>query len=84
MLAKTGSVKRGVVSPDLLAERAKCGFDQEELQKFLHGGSARLEKWRQIVDTFGADEGIRNSVEFYELTPHEMQENLWRRINVLW
>ena len=84
MLAKTGSVKRGVVSPDLLEERAKCAFDQDELRVFLHGSQERLDLWKQVVDQFGADDGIRNSIEFYDMTPHEMQENLWRRINVLW
>ncbi len=41
MLAKTGSVKRGIVSPDLLAERAKADFDASELGVFLHGGKER-------------------------------------------
>ena len=72
MLAKTGSVKRGVVSPDLLDERAKCAFDQNELRVFLHGGEERLNVWTSIVDMFGADDTIRNSVEFYDMTPHEM------------
>ena len=36
------------------------------------------------MDRFGADPEIRNTIEFYEMTPHEMQENLWRRISVLY
>ena len=32
-----GSVKRGIVNPDLLEERAKCNFDQKELVEFMFG-----------------------------------------------
>ena len=32
-----GSVKRGIVNPDLLEERAKCDFDQREMIHFLFG-----------------------------------------------
>lgn len=84
MLGRTGSVKRGVVSPDLLEERAKCAFDQEELRVFLHGSQERLDGWKNTVDTFGADDIIRNNIEFYDMTPHEMQENLWKRINAMY
>jgi len=27
-MERTGSVKKGIVAPDLLEERAKCAFDQ--------------------------------------------------------
>ena len=32
-----GSVKRGIVNPDLLEERAKCNFDQSELKYYIFG-----------------------------------------------
>jgi len=32
----------------------------------------------------GNNPELRNNIEFNELTPHEMQENLWKRINVLY
>ena len=32
-----GSVKRGIVNPDLLEERAKCNFDQVEMRTYLFG-----------------------------------------------
>jgi len=84
MKRATGSMKRGIVAPDLLEERAKLAFDQEELRLFLAGGEARANEWKQHVDTFGADPELRNFVEFNDMTPHEMQENLWKRINVLY
>ena len=83
MLQKTGSFKRGIVSPDLLEERAKLAFNKDEMRVFLHGGQERLDKWSHLIDTFGADSRMKNFVEFNDLTPHEMQENLWKRINVM-
>ena len=32
-----GSVKRGIVNPDLVEERKKCNFDQNELTMYLFG-----------------------------------------------
>ena len=32
-----GSIKRGIVNPDLLEERKNLNFDQEELNLFLLG-----------------------------------------------
>ena len=83
MMSKTGSVKRGVVSTDLLEERAKCAFNQEELRTVIGGGEFKLQKWKEVVDMMGNDPELRNNIEFYELTPHEQHENLWKRINVL-
>jgi len=41
MSRKTGSVKKGIVAPDLLEERAKCAFNKEELATLLAGGTER-------------------------------------------
>ena len=84
MIRKTGSVKKGVVAQDLLDERAKLAFDQNEMQLYLTGGEYRVQKWKEMVDLMGNDPGLRNHLEFYEYTPHEMQEDLWKRINVLY
>ena len=55
MQRRTGSAKRGFVAPDLQEERDKLAFDQEELSVFFAGGEERANKWRGIVDAFGAD-----------------------------
>ena len=31
-----GSIKRRIVNPDLLEERAKCNFDREEAKKVMY------------------------------------------------
>ena len=55
MLQKTGSVKNKVVSPDLLAERAKCNFDQEELRVHLMGGPLAFAGLKKSFERFGND-----------------------------
>mmetsp|Transcript_19804 Transcript_19804/g.24469 ORF Transcript_19804/g.24469 Transcript_19804/m.24469 type:complete len:136 (+) Transcript_19804:29-436(+) len=84
MRRATGSVKRKFVAPDIQEEREKLAFDQNELSTFLVGGEERARKWKSIVDSFGSDPGLSNYVHFADLTPHEMQEDLWKRINVLY
>ena len=84
MSRKTGSIKKGIVAPDLLEERAKCAFDQQELTEWVMGDKEKTKRWKHFIDLFGADPELRNKVEFYDLTPHEMQEDLWKRINVLY
>ncbi len=84
MKRATGSVKRGIVAQDLIDERAKLAFDQDELRVFLAGGEERDKAFKHHVDRFGADPELRNFIEFNDMTPHEMQENLWKRINVLY
>ena len=84
MIRKTGSVKRGIVAADLLEERALCNFDINELQRFVAGGDDKLHAWKSHIDRMGADDTLRNNFEFYDMTPDEMQQNLWKRINVLY
>ena len=35
-----------------------------------------------MMAMFGDDPELRNTLEFYDMTPHEMLENLWKRMNV--
>ena len=84
VIRKTGSVKRGIVAQDLLDERAKLAFDQEELSEFVGGGADRNNIWKKHVDRFGADDRLRNYIGFYDYTPNEMQIDLWKRIRVLY
>lgn len=71
-MQKTGSAKRGIVSSDLLEERAKVAFDQGELRVLLQGGEEINRKWCQTVDLVGNDPVLRNSLEFNDMTVTEM------------
>ena len=81
---QAGSVKRGIVATDMQDERAKLAFDNKAMTEWMAGGPAALADWKHMIDTFGADDALRNTVEFYDKTPHEQQEDLWKRINVLY
>ena len=73
MLSKLGSVKRGIVAPDLIEERAKCDFDQDELREFLAGGDVSLAAQKEIYDMFGGDPELRNYLAFNDLNQEEMK-----------
>ena len=36
-----------------------------------------------MMKMFGDDPELANTIEFYDMTPHEMHENLWTRMNVI-
>ena len=38
-----GSIKRGIVNPDLIEERAKCNFDQQQAYEFFYNEEVRDE-----------------------------------------
>ena len=84
MVERTGSAKRGIISPDLLEERAKCAFNQLEMSHFLQGGKAEYERVAKIYDKLGADPETRNTFEFNDMTMHEQQEDGWRRLKRLY
>ena len=79
MQRRAGSVKKSIVASDLQEEREKLAFDQEELRVFGHGGPEVFPSYKEAIDTMGADPALRNFIHFNDLTPAEMQENLWKR-----
>ena len=83
MIRKTGSVKKGIVATDLLEESQVC-FWPRRTEDVSMGGELKYKKTKKVFDLLGNDPELRNNLEFLELTPHEMQENLWKRINVMY
>ena len=49
MTTSGGSIKRQIVNPDLLEERAKCTFDPEEIKKLIYI-PGMLDFYKQIAD----------------------------------
>ena len=47
-----GSLKNKIVATDLLEERAKCAFDQEELRVAVHGGPEEWKLQKGYFDLF--------------------------------
>ena len=72
-----GSIKRGIVHPDLQAERDKCSFDLVELEKFILGEKLReylLEKHK----LFQSDSRYRVSEKVHDMSRTEVMEDWWR------
>lgn len=72
-----GSIKRDIVNPDLLEERAKCNFDQTELANFVLGTDI-TEEMRVLREEIKKDENMRVGLNFYEFTREEQMTTLWR------
>ena len=77
-----GSIKRGIVNPDLIEERAKCAFDQTELRDFLFG-----EDLVQLIlegNKMQKEHPELNSgIEYYEKSRDEKFVEWWRRYRLL-
>ena len=77
-----GSVKRGIVNPDLAEERAKCDFDQGELRHFLFG--QKLIDFIMSVDDLQVKHPeIQSGIDYYEKTREEKFHEWWRRYGVV-
>ena len=79
-----GSIKNKTVAFELIAERAKCDFDQEELRTCLMGGPVNYSLTKKHFERFSKNPATRNHLNWYDLTPQEKQEDLWERINVIY
>ena len=65
-----GSVKRGIVNPDLLEERAKCNFDQNELVEFMFGKQL-VDYIREIYAYVSKHPEIQSGIDYYEMSREE-------------
>ena len=68
-----GSIKRKIVSSDLLSERANRDFDNENgdaINKALSAGGL-FEDWKELEKVLYSDPILRNSHEFYEMSAKE-------------
>jgi hypothetical protein len=57
---KLGSVKNKIVSSDLLEERSKLAFDQQEMKVYLHGGDVPYQKKMYYYDIVDKHPELRN------------------------
>ena len=54
------------------------------MRVFLAGGSERYTKTKAAYEKFSKNPALRNHLKWYELTPEEKQEDLWRRNKILY
>lgn len=75
-----GSIKRKIVNPDLIEERAKCNFNQQELAEFV-AGKDNLDEMRIIKEEILKDPNLQTGLSFYKMTREEQHANWWRIIS---
>ena len=78
-----GSIKRKIVNPDLVEERAKCNFDQQEAYRALVPAGVR-EEWATYQRLVAKYPEVMTATNYYELTREEKMEEWWRRYKVVW
>lgn len=66
-----GSVKNKIVAPELIEERAKCAFDQQELKIMMMGGKDYYQNKLYLHTLFSSYPETRNHYKFYEMSLHE-------------
>ena len=60
-----GSVKSNIVNPDLVEERAKIGFDKNELARFMYSEES-LQEFREIYEFIKKNPNIQTDIKFFE------------------
>ena len=72
-----GSIKRGIVNPDLQKERDTCAFDKLELEKFIW--SEELHAYiKKKNDMFQEDQNLHLPRDVHELSREELMKEWWR------
>ena len=69
-----GSMKRGIVNPDLLEERAKKAFDVEELVRFSMG-EPLYNKVLEVLELYNKHPQMKGTAEEFEMTREELMEH---------
>ncbi len=75
--APGGSIKRQVINPDLLEERAKCTFDQDEIKQILFVPEVEA-KYDEVAADMRKYPELIPSHKYFELTREEQMEHDWR------
>jgi len=77
-----GSVKRGIVNPDLLEERAKCNFNQREMVLFLFDEQPTeyIEKINKMIVEHPE---LQTGIEYYEMSREEKLKLWYRRYRII-
>jgi hypothetical protein len=66
-----GSIRRGVVNSDLLAERAKCTFDKAEVEKVIYIDGMKEYYTKLIEDVAKYPEELKAPPTYLEMTREE-------------
>jgi len=78
-----GSLKNKQVASCLQEERDKCAFDKDELATIIFGGAEDRKSWDFWLNLIDKHPEIANHHKFFEMSPDEKQQDLWKRLNFL-
>jgi hypothetical protein len=78
-----GSFRNKVVATDLAEERDKCAFDFNEMSVLINGGPHLYNVQKNWLDLLEKHPALHQTAAFYEMTPHEQQTELWKRIKYI-
>ena len=68
-----GSIERKITATELVEERAKCNFDQSEMESFILNQSPELKaKFARVYDDLENDPVLKSTHEYYEMTREEI------------
>ena len=73
-----GSLKRGIINPDLQEERDKCNFNQKEMELFLYGKQMldEVDDMKRFMDKHPE---LGDDFDYFEMTREEKMEHWWKR-----
>ena len=77
-----GSIKRRIVNPDLLEERAKCNFDKEEAKRVIYPAE-QLAEFKFYEDLVKKHPEVKSTFKYYEMTREEKMKEWWARFRVI-
>lgn len=78
-----GSIKRDIVNPDLIEERAKCSFDKLELAKFLYTEQT-LNELKEIVEFIKSNPKLQTDIKYFEYDRIEKMTHWWELITIFY
>lgn len=76
-------MKRGIVNPDLLEERQKCAFDQDELTRFIVGEDV-VQEMHDLIDFIRKEPKMQVELKFLEEDRNQQMTHWWRIIHTLY
>lgn len=67
----------------MLEERAKLAFDADEMRVFANGGKKVFQIEKEFGELIAKHPKLQNTFDFYSMTAHEAQTELWDRIKYI-
>ena len=78
-----GSMKRKIVNPDLLEERAKLAFDKQDVSDVIL--DKKVESlYKEYAEDLIKHPEYRATEEYYDMTRAEKMQSWWKRLALMY